>query len=497
MLADQDHPLEDAIAEGDAAARPDPALVVVYRTRGVPWLLVPPLLLLAGVAAIVIYRRAEVTERAAEVAWRDASVRRPTAASTPPAAPSPPVPDARTRFDALDELTFATGRPASVPAVQASGPAFDPTPPPAEPEPPKPAAQPIEPPREPETLKVPEPKPAALAPKPAAVEPKPAGMKPVEPKPAEPKPGEPKDSTTALTAPATVAPPERPAPAKPIADPFDPLVATPRASTPVAVEPPPPAEAAGRRDRVGFDPDAAPATLEPRAEPKPQPERPLADRSAITNVPPPAEQPFELDRPKLGGAGDRAAARKDERTQEAMQDEQAEAERRLAERAHLEAIKNDFLNPDPVRYRRHREALKAAARRLATEDRQPFHDELKRVIRERGWGAGPDIKIAHDRFGFDTVPEIMIPAARDLIDVGPRLDTGQKIRRMRQWGLPETMIIDDLYERELRKIGPGTAREPGAARNEDEAWVHAAWILLHFPPATARANPEPAAAPPR
>jgi len=50
MLADQDHPLEDLIAAPDP---PDPKLVVVYRTRGVPWLLVPPLLLLAGVARLV------------------------------------------------------------------------------------------------------------------------------------------------------------------------------------------------------------------------------------------------------------------------------------------------------------------------------------------------------------------------------------------------------------------------------------------------------------
>ena len=60
MLAhDQDHPLEDAIAEADAGATPDPKLVVVYRTRGVPLLLIPPLLLIAGVSAIVVYRRSE------------------------------------------------------------------------------------------------------------------------------------------------------------------------------------------------------------------------------------------------------------------------------------------------------------------------------------------------------------------------------------------------------------------------------------------------------
>ena len=52
MLADQDHPLEDAIAEAATGATADPKVVVVYRTRGVPLLLIPPLLLIAAVSAI-------------------------------------------------------------------------------------------------------------------------------------------------------------------------------------------------------------------------------------------------------------------------------------------------------------------------------------------------------------------------------------------------------------------------------------------------------------
>ena len=66
-------------------------------------------------------------------------------------------------------------------------------------------------------------------------------------------------------------------------------------------------------------------TLEEKAEPMPQPEQPLADRPAVPNIPPPGEQPFELDRPKPGEAGDRAAERRADRTQEIVQDMQAEA----------------------------------------------------------------------------------------------------------------------------------------------------------------------------
>ncbi|HEY2156760.1 MAG TPA: hypothetical protein VGH33_14105 [Isosphaeraceae bacterium] len=479
MLVDQDHPLEDAIAETEA--KPDPAVVVVYRTRGVPWLLVPPLLLLAGVAAIVVYRRSEeVSAHAAALAWRDASSHRATVAvaggSSTTREANPTAPETRSRVDALDELTSATGRPATAPAAQDGGSSYDPTPPTDEPASPKPApsaAPPAaEPARAPEKPKVDETKPVAPAPQPA----------------------EPKPTTAAVTpaAPAVVAPSEPTAGAKPLADPFDPLVVAPQPAKPVPVEPPAAAGPTARRDRVGFDPQATPATLEAEAEPRPEPDQPAADRAAVPEVPPAGEQPFELDRRKPAGAGDRAAARRAEQTREAELDEQAEAERRLAERAHLEEIKNDFLNPDPVEYRRRREALKAAARRVAAEDRQPFHEELKRLIREQGRAAGPDIKALRQRFGVDTVPEVYIPAARDLIQVASRMTNAERVRRMRQWGLPETMIIDDLYEQHVRNIGGR-----GGARNEDEAWFLAAWTLLYYPPGTPRANPQPAAPAPR
>jgi hypothetical protein len=484
MLADQDHPLEDAIAE--AEAKPDPALVVVYRTRGVPWLLVPPLLLLAGVAAIVIYRRSEVvSEHAAAIAWRDASSHRAnvavTGGSSAPREANAPTPESRSRIDALDELTSATGRPASAPSVQAVGSSYDPTPPPDQPDQPEatpaPTAPPVEPPRGPEKPKHQEAKPAVAEPKPAEAKPPAAAVMPA--------------------AHALAAPTEPPAGAKPLNDPFDPLVATPQPARPVTVEPPAMAEATGRRDRVGFDPQAAPATLEAEAEPRPGPEQPAADRPAAPNVPPAGEQPFELDRRKPAGAGDRAAARRAEQTREAEEDMQAEAERRLAEKTHLNEIKDAALNPDPAEYRRQREVFMARVRKVAAEERPKFHEDLKRLIREQGRAAGPDIKATRERVGVDTLPEIMIPAAKDLLHVASRMTTGEKIRRMRQWGLPETMIIDDLYEQEIRKIGPGQVRVPGAARDEDEAWVFAAWTLLHYPPGPLRGNQQPAAAAPR
>ena len=87
--------------------------------------------------------------------------------------------------------------------------------------------------------------------------------------------------------------------------------------------------------------------------------------------------------------------------------------------------------------------------------------------------AAPDIKALRDRFGVDSIPEIIVPANRDLTGVAARLTMSERIRRMRQWGLPEAMILDDVFEQERQEI-----RSRGGPRTEDEALVFAARILL-------------------
>jgi hypothetical protein len=58
MLADQDEPLADDPGS-DLSGADEPRVMVVYRSRGIPWLLIPPLLILSAVASIVVYRRSE------------------------------------------------------------------------------------------------------------------------------------------------------------------------------------------------------------------------------------------------------------------------------------------------------------------------------------------------------------------------------------------------------------------------------------------------------
>ena len=262
----------------------------------------------------------------------------------------------------------------------------------------------------------------------------------------------------------------------------------PKPSPPAALTDPP-AEAV-RRDRVGFDPDAARVALE--AEPKPVPDR-TGRRSPRDSRPPPNRLPDEAPLgPRPSDVRSKATSEAVERrarsgAQEIEVDIQAEAERRLALRIQLEAMKPGLLNPDPLELVQRRDEFKAVARRIAAKDRPVIHGKLSQIIREYGRGAGPDIKALRERHGVDSIPEIVVPANRDLTGVAARLTTTERIRRMRQWGLPETMILDDLYEHERHDIG-----SRGGPRNEDEAMVYAARILLRHPPPIPRTSPQPA-----
>lgn len=441
MLADQEHPVEDAIAD---PAPPGPKVVVVYRTRGIPWLFLPPLLLLAGVAAIVVYRRSERPEP-----WPPLATRESQPAPIPPAEPrqgTPPPDDGRVRLDGLAELAQLTGRPVALPPTDSTseGPRYDQTPP-------APLPAPVE-------AKTPTPPEATIA-KPAPVEAAPV-VKP-EPIAAQPAPS-----------PAPVA---RLDPSKPGPSPFDPLVTDPARVTPV----PPPALAEPiRRDAVGFDPEARRVVLD--EGPKPAADHAVAEKPAAPA--PEAEPPLALD-PRPDNA-----ARRAQRTREAMLDSQEEAERRLERRLRLEAIKDDILVVDAADRGRRRADFVAMVRRLTAQDRPAFHADLRQALRTFGRGAGPEIRAIRDRYGVDCVPEIAMPANRDLVGPAAHLTLPERINRMRRWGLPETMILDDLYEHQHLNMG---GRE--GARNEDEAWAFAARVLLSYPPASLRV---PAPAPP-
>ena len=81
-----------------------------------------------------------------------------------------------------------------------------------------------------------------------------------------------------------------------------------------------------------------------------------------------------------------------------------------------------------------------------------------------------------NRYGRDTLPEILGAMNKDLVGPASRLSLPGRIKRMRSWGVPETMILDDLVEAEIANY-----KARGGPRSEAEAWVRAARVLLANP----------------
>ena len=193
----------------------------------------------------------------------------------------------------------------------------------------------------------------------------------------------------------------------------------------------------------------------------------------------------------LGEAPDRQAM--DDAEGERLQ---REAEDRLAARENLDLVKPDLLNADPSDVKKWRHMLIDKARRRAAEYRQPFHAELREAIAERGIRAGSLIKQICNKYGRDTLPEIHGAMNKDLLGISTRLSTAGRVDRMRKWGIPETIILDDLVLRELEDYTTKGkfAVQRGGIRSEGEAWVRAARILIANPPSKPAASTARAAA---
>jgi hypothetical protein len=398
MIGDVNDPLEaDPLA--DDAETPEPRVVVVYRSRGVPWLLIPPLLLVAAVAAIIAYRKSTPPE------IRVVSAPEPTAVAIAP-------------------------KPETVaPEVPKVAKAAEPTKPPVAVDP-VPVTTPVVPPPAPIAVETTVPTPA-----PPAVE-------------------------TSIPTAKTTEPPQAPVPVPPAptAPPIEPQAA------PAPIPAPAPAVEAA----VGFDPEAAKTAVGVVAEPK-------AEKA---NVPEFLARPLpENSTPPVAGGPIRPPA---EDVQEGLQ---REAEGRIAERAKLEVDKPDLLNPSPREIWQRRRDLITASRRVANEDRVSFHAELREIVAEHGARGGPLIQRLCNKYGRDTMPEIHGAMNKDLTGPASRLSVPGRIQRMRKWGIPETIVLDDLVINELDNFSSKAGfASRGGPRSEGEAWVRAAKILLANPP---------------
>jgi hypothetical protein len=116
--------------------------------------------------------------------------------------------------------------------------------------------------------------------------------------------------------------------------------------------------------------------------------------------------------------------------------------------------------------------------RRAHLERGPFHDELRRVLRELGKEAGPEINNLCERYGRTTHPDIEKVVTHSLNRSGAGLNRDVKIRTLRRQGLPEPMILDVLAnELDLQIRG-----RRGGPKDRNGVRVEAARILLKYPP---------------
>jgi hypothetical protein len=403
MLVEQDLPLSDGSPSEDPTAG-EPRVFIVYRSRGVPWLLLPPMLILSAVAAIITYRRTE-----------------------------PPEP-----------------RPA--PTVT--------------------------------SVVLPEAKPEAVT---SAITGGGTGSKVAEARPVDVEPGPLQNQPPALIPPvATTIPLPNPGEAATLPAPFDPappVVAKTEQPAPT-VPPTPPV-------RVGFDPGALqvqhapellpPGDLQPSAKP------PVPRTPTVVGGENPAQPPV-VSTPKAEGTGAEKL-----KTADILAEINREAKNEGAKRRELAAVKPELLRGDPRERQAQKEEIAATARRQEAEKREPFHAELKQILKDQGRNGGREIQNLCNRYGIDYPPEIYIPLSRDMNGAAARLTIPARVDRMRRWGVPETLILDELCQNEENRLN-----SPGGPRTRDEAWVFAARRLVTMPPPPAPPRPgaEPAAQPP-
>jgi hypothetical protein len=124
---------------------------------------------------------------------------------------------------------------------------------------------------------------------------------------------------------------------------------------------------------------------------------------------------------------------------------------------------------------------------LRDEERRKFLDELSEILRVHDRQAGPEIEKLCVRTGRDDDPAKLARARRVLSS--NRLNQREKIQRLRDIGLPETVILDYLANELHRRIG--SRKGP---RDRYEVLYLAAHQLLKQAPAPARPA-GPAAAP--
>ncbi len=161
------------------------------------------------------------------------------------------------------------------------------------------------------------------------------------------------------------------------------------------------------------------------------------------------------------------------------QEFQREAQQKAAERQELEAVKLEA---------KIREIQEAVDR--AEEQRVPFRNDLRVILKsEPSDRASLLIEDLCVRYGRDTVPQISQTVGRMRQRMSGRYGHQEMMELMRNYGLPEPLILDYLAQ-DIRKK---SMHARGGPRNEREVLVRAARLLLKYSVAQARSDSPPRA----
>lgn len=220
--------------------------------------------------------------------------------------------------------------------------------------------------------------------------------------------------------------------------------------------------------------------------------------AAVVAHPKPATKPIEkrvapeVVKPEPGSNGLMASA--EDQPHEATGEKSAildeirrDSARKEAERVKLLDRKQNGPTPQEriADHRARMERLEQAAIE-ADKERVHFLDELKSVIDRFGVRSAPAIRKLEDKYGRHTQPEMSNEAKEVIGPNVPIASASHTIHRLRVIGLPETLILDHLNDRQLTLIN---ARN--GPINADDALVRAAKILLRNP--IVRSSSRPAA----
>ena len=410
MIEEQEVTLETEHLEEVIEAPPtgQPVVVIQYRSRGVPWYLVLPLLVLIPLGSVAVYHRVTSRARRALAAVPVQAQASPGVAATTDAprlksagaSDSSPHPFPTTDFG-QGNLPLALNSQPIAPAVHAAAPASV-----AAPKPPGPTG-------------------AASAP----ASPTPPATPPRAAEPAKPQ-------ATVPTPPTPLPPPAPPAASTPgtIAGKVDPV-------KPGAAAAPPARPASRAPLAVGF---SVPADED----------NPFAELNIVRN-PPGTASPEDRDpsEPATVAASVPASREKPPPTREELLDDiRAEAAEKRAKRKQLNNIKD-----------RARGEMEAEALARTEEDRVLFRRELREILKSGSKKAGQEIDDLCDKYGRNYDPELRARVTHVLTRTNGRMSRDAKVRLLRVYGVPEPGILDflanDLHRMINSRNGPRDSNE--------------------------------------